>query len=202
MHRLRLALLTAAAGSVLAPSVARAAGTYFLVELNTGVGESAYTTGNVGLNYGLSVGTSFKLKALPLRWYVLASLIGRNASTSGTHRGVPYVAERIDLDLYGAIRTVLPVWNVLRVYGEFGAGNRFLFNTIRRGDDLGTVDGRDNALLFVIALGLQARLTETFSVGLRGELTPIGKADLASYVADVPPTENRLSAFAQLGIHF
>jgi hypothetical protein len=201
MHHLRLVVFSALLGT-LAPSSARAAGTYFLVELNTGVGESAYTTGNVGLNYGLSIGASFKLKVLPLRWYVLASLIGRNASTSGTHGGIPYVAERIDLDLYGALRTVLPVWDVLRVYAELGAGNRFLFNTIRRGADLGTIDGRDNALLFVIAVGLQARLTETFSVGLRGEIAPIGEADLASHVADVPPETNRLSAFAQLGIHF
>jgi hypothetical protein len=202
MQPMRLVLPALFLLSLGASSTARAEGTYFLVELNTGVGESAYTTGNVGLNYGLSVGTSFKFKVLPLRFYVLASLIGRNASTSGTHEGVPYVAERIDLDLYGAVRTVLPIWNVLRIYAEFGAGNRFIFNTIRRGAELGTIDGRDNALLFVIALGLQARLSDHFSVGLRGELTPIGKADLASHIADVAPTENRLSAFAQLGIHF
>ncbi len=202
MQPLRLVVLAAFLSTGLFAASAHAEGTYFLVELNTGVGESAYSTGSVGLNYGLSLGTSFKLKALPLRWYVLASLVGRNASTSGTHGGVPYVAERVDLDLYGALRTVLPIWRMLRIYAEVGAGNRFLFNTIRRGDDLGTIDGRDHALLFVLALGLQARLTETFSVGLRGEMTPIGRADLASHVADVTPTENRLSAFAQLGIHF
>src|SRR5262245_37885200 len=97
MQTLRLAPLVAFAAVLGSASTARAEGTYFLVELDTGVGESAYTTGTVGLNYGLSVGTSFKLKILPIRWYVLASLIGRNASTSGTHEGVPYVAERIDL---------------------------------------------------------------------------------------------------------
>ena len=202
MQPLRLAVSAILLGAVLTPAQARAEGTYFLVELNTGVGESAYTTGNVGLNYGLSLGTSFKFKVLPLRFYLLASLIGRNASTSGTNDGVTFVAERIDLDLYGAVRTVLPIWEMIRIYAEFGAGNRFLFNKIRRGAELGTIDGRDNALLFVIALGVQARLTETFSVGLRGEMTPIGKADLASYVANVPPETNRLSAFAQLGIHF
>jgi hypothetical protein len=202
MNPLRAAAFTVFLVSWGAAATARAEGTYFLVELNTGVGESAYTTGNVGLNYGLSIGTSFKFKALPLRFYVLASLIGRNASTAGSHEGVPFVAERIDLDLYGAFRTVLPIWSMLRIYAEFGAGNRFIFNSIRRGEELGTVGARDYALLFVIALGLQARLSDHFSVGLRGELTPLGKADLASYVADVAPTQNRLSAFAQLGIHF
>jgi hypothetical protein len=200
MRPVVFALLLAA---TFTPSVAQADGTYFLVELNTGVGESAYTTGNVGLNYGLSIGTSFKFKVLPLRFYILASLIGRNASTSGTNDGVPFVAERIDLDLYGAVRTVLPIWDMLRIYAEFGAGNRFLFNKIRRGADLGTIDGRDHAnLLFIVAMGVQVRLTETFSVGLRGELAPLGEADLASYIAEVPPETNRLSAFAQLGIHF
>jgi hypothetical protein len=202
MHLVRAVGIALLLGALAAPAVARAEGTHFLVELDTGIGESAYTTGSVGLNYGLSLGTSFKFKALPSRWYVLASLIGRNANTSGTHQGVPYVAERIDLDLYGAVRSVLPIWRMLRVYAEFGAGNRFRFTEVRRGAELGSIDGKDNALLFVIALGVQARLTETFSVGLRGEMTPIGKADLAAYVAGVPPTENRLSAFAQLGIHF
>lgn len=186
-----------------APKAARADGTYFVVELNSGVGESAYTTSSIGFNYGVSLGTTFKLRALPIRWYVLASLIGRNASTSGTHHGVPFVADRVDLDVFGAVRSVLPVWRMLRIYAEVGVGQRHLFQTIRRGGELGTIDGRETKLLLVVGLGLQARLTKTFSVGLRGEMTPIGaEADLATYVADVVPTKNRLAGFATLGVHF
>lgn len=190
-------------GVLAAPEAARADGTYFLVELNSGVGESAYATSAVGFNYGVSLGTTFKLKALPIRWYVLASVIGRNASTSGSHHGVPFVAEEVDLDVFGAVRSVLPVWRLIRVYAEVGVGQRHLFQTVRRGAELGTVDARETNLLVVVGLGLQARLTKTFSVGLRGEMTPVGPdANLATYVADVVPTKNRLAGFATLGVHF
>jgi hypothetical protein len=194
--------ITILAGAALAPGSARADGTYFLVELNTGVGESAYES-TIGLNYGVSAGVSFKLKALPIRWYVLASLIARNAWTSGSHEGLAFSASRTDLDAFGAIRSVLPVWRMLRIYAEFGIGGRHLFETVHRGD-LGTLDARDTKLLFVVGLGLQARLTDMFSVGVRGEMTPVlgSEAEIAAYAADVVPTRNRISGFVTLGVHF
>lgn len=184
-----------------APSEAQAS--WFFLELNTGVGEEAYSAGRVGIAYGATGGVTLKFKSFPVRFYLLGNVINRHSSQGGFHDGVSFSASRRDLDVYGSVRTVMPVWKMLRVYAEIGMGRRFFNQTIYRNGNLGDLSERDSALLLVTALGLQARLSSLFSVGIRGELAPLRAApDLSTYAADLLPTQNRLSLFAQFGVHF
>lgn len=199
------ALATAAlfaAALVALPTTAHAAGPYFLLELDTGLAESAYTTGDAGVAYGASLGTTFKLRAFPVRWAVLGTVASRSGSVAGLREGFSYFAERDDLDLYGAVRMIIPVWRALRVYGELGYGRRFQSQVLER-SALGRLTAESSEPLVVVALGAQYRLSRTFSVGLRAQLDPLdAEPDLATLAAGLAPTDNRASMMAQLGIHF
>lgn len=198
----RLLIPTVLVAGLVLPQVAEAAGTHFVLELTTGLGESAYRDESPGLTAGVAFGTSFKLTFLPVRWYILANVAGRNAYTDGSLGGVDYNLDRRELDLYLSQRLVLPIYGSIRAYGEVGLGQRFTTQTLSR-PALGSLSETNNTLLLVGALGLQARLHENFSVGLRAEVAPLsGPADLAAIAADVYPTPNRVALLAQLGFHF
>jgi hypothetical protein len=185
------------------PDRAEAKGTHFLLELNTGLGESAYEQGAVGLAYGASFGFTWKITGVPLRFALLGTIASRNAEVSGSYSGIEYASDRRDLDVYVAQRIGIPIVGMLRFYGEAGLGNRIRTQTLRRGGDLPSLNAASNELLVVLAAGLQARLTENFSIGLRGELTPrTSDPDLAVVAAHRTPTSSRTAVLAQLGVHF
>lgn len=195
--------LTVLAAGSLGARAAEAKGTFFLLELNSGVGESAYAGGDAGLNYGASAGLTFRIPGTPLRYHLLGSVVHRSATVAGHSAGTAFTAHRRDVDLFTAHRLVVPVWRMVRVYGELGLGTRFSQAHLQRGAGLGgLVDGQRRFLL-VTAIGVQARLSKHFSVGLRGELVPVGTgADVATFVVGLPTTANRLGLSAQLGVHF
>ena len=113
------------------------------------------------------------------------------------------MADRSDLDLFVAPRLVLPVWRMVRVYGEVGLGTRLSSAFVQRSDGLGTLTEREQRVLLVTALGVQARVSSLFTVGLRGELVPVGSGpDLATFAADLTPTRNRLAGMVTVGVHF
>lgn len=198
-----VALVVAAATLRPSPAWAKNKGTWFIVEVQGGVAESAYSGGGLGVAYGLSAGATVKFKSFPVRWYLLASVLGRNTWVQGRHQGIGFDAERRELDLFFALRTVVPVWRLLRVYVELGLGQRLLSQTIQRGEQLGSLNQSADHLLLVLGVGLQARLTNQFSVGLRGEITPLDAGpDLTTFAADLEPEPNRLSLFAQIALHF
>ncbi|MEO1335257.1 MAG: hypothetical protein AAFV29_06420, partial [Myxococcota bacterium] len=121
----------------------------------------------------------------------------------GRHQGIGFEADRRELDIFVSQRTVVPVWRFVRVYFETGLGQRLMSQTIRRREQLGNLSASSNQLMMVLGLGLQARLTDVVSVGVRGEITPLDvDADVASFAVDLQPETNRLSLFAQVGIHF
>lgn len=195
--------LTVLAGGTLGASSAQAKGTFFLLELNSGVGESPYAGSAPGLSYGASAGLTFRIPGTPLRYHLLGSVAHRSASASGVHAGTPYVAHRSDVDLFSAHRLVVPIWRMLRVYGEVGLGTRFSRSDLDRTAGLGPLSASQQRFLLVTAIGLQARISKHFSVGVRGELVPLGSGpDVATFAADLPPNPNRMSALAQLGVHF
>lgn len=185
------------------PASAEAKGTFFLLEIDTGIGEPAYASAPPGLNYGVSFGVSWKLKTFPVRWYLLGTATGRNGAASGLHEGVPFTANRTDFDLYIAERSVLPVWRFVRLYVEAGIGRRHHTQAVRRGRELGSLTSSSSALLLVFAAGVQARLSKTFSLGLRGEVTPLDSGvDLTAFAAGLAPTRNRTALLGQIGVHF
>ena len=204
-ERLKSALfVTAVMTSVLAYATpAEAKGTFFLLELNSGLSESAYVQGGAGLNYGASAGVTLRIPSTPLRWHLLGSATIRNARVTGSREGFSFQASRTDLDLFTANRVVWPVWRMVRVYGELGLGTRISSAVLERSQGLGSLTETQRRFLLVTALGVQARLTRHFSLGLRGEMTPVGgSADLAGLAAKLQPTTNRMSLQAQVGVHF
>src|SRR5262245_50973105 len=78
----------------LTPGRAHAEGTHFVLELNTGFGESAYESGDLGLAYGAAFGFTWKLRALPLRFALLGGIAGRNTQVSGAFDGIDYSTSR------------------------------------------------------------------------------------------------------------
>lgn len=174
-----------------------------MLELNTGLSESPYREGGPALSFGAASGVTVRVPATPLRLYLLGTVVHRGGAVSGTHAGAAYTADRSDVDLFFGPRVMVPVWRMLRVYGEVGVGTRFSSAYLHRGDGLGTLTGRDRRFLLVTALGVQARISSLLSVGLRAELAPVGAGpDLATFAADLRPTQNRLTGMATLGVHF
>lgn len=195
--------LTTLVAAALSAQTAEAKGTFFLLELNSGVSESAYSGGDPGFSYGASAGLTFRIPSTPFRYHLLGSVLNRTVSHLGQAPEGLVSTERRDLDLFTAHRLVLPVWRMVRVYAELGLGTRFTRARVQRAAGLGDLVEDRRGFLLLTALGVQARVTETFSVGLRGELAPAGGgADLATYVANARTTQNRLGLTAQLGVHF
>jgi hypothetical protein len=184
------------------PGSAEAKGTHFVLELNTGLGESAYERGDLGLAYGASFGFTWKFSGAPIRFALLATVAGRNATIDGSYQGIEYASDRRDLDMYLAQRLAIPIVGMLRFYGEAGVGQRIRTETLRLSADLGTLNSASNELLVVFAAGLQARLSEHFSLGLRGELMPLTSDPSLSSVAHLTPTTARTALMAQIGVHF
>jgi hypothetical protein len=187
--------------AALAPTPARAQ--YVVVELNTGFGTSAYESGPIGLAYGASAGLTLRYDPLPFRFYFLGTIAARNATAGGLHQGVSMSAERRDLDVYAAERTILPIFGPFRIYGEVGFGERWMKETISRSAGLGMLSASGTEPILVLALGLELRFSDMFSAGVRGELMPItSDLDLAGYAADFAPRSARSALMGQLGVHF
>ena len=192
-----------AVGISLVPERAEARGTFFLLELSTGIAEPAYDSGEIGLTYGLSAGMTWKFTKFPPRFHLLLSTSAKSARSSGTVDGLRFNAEHHAIEVYVAHRIAMPMWGPMRIYGEVGLGERFITSAIRREADLGRLSSSSAELLVVLAAGLQFRLTEGFSLGLRAEMTPLDRdLDLISATSRHPLTNNRGSLQAQLGIHF
>jgi hypothetical protein len=184
------------------PRDAEAKGTFYLVELRSGIAEGAHDSGQAGLSMGLTAGLTFKPIALPVRFYLLGNLTSRNGITKGAVGALDYHAERRELDLYVSQRVVVPMYRWLRGFVEGGIGQRYVHETVSR-SDLGSFREGTHHLLVVIAAGLQARVSETFSVGVRGELIPFAaSAVLTESLTGLAPSSNRRSLMGQIGIHF
>jgi opacity protein-like surface antigen len=191
-------------GLLLAPRAASAGTpTFFVLELSTGIAEAAYSPGDPGLAYGLAAGLSFKLHDFPLRFYFLTGLSGRQARSIGAIEGTSAFATRRDLDLYLSHRIGLPIFGPLRLYGEIGIGRRWVDERVSRGDGLGDLPAAWNETVLALALGLEARISDLFSVGLRTEMTPFGSdVDLVTASTGAQLTRNRVALLGQIGIHF
>lgn len=184
------------------PTDAAAKGTYFVLELNGGVAEPAYHLDDVGLAYGLAGGATWKIKGFGVRFYLLASLAGRHAFGEGAAAGVRFESERRDIDLYLSHRWVLPVYEPIRVYLEAGLGQRWSTEWVERAAGLGRLTADSSHFLVVVATGITARLSERFSIGLRAEVAPLTPDnDLIMATTNQAATSNRISGFAQLGLH-
>lgn len=184
------------------PRAAEAAGTHFVLELSTGLAESAYVTGGPGLAYGASFGFTWKWRHLPARFALLGTAMGRNAFAEGRHEGLLVAVDRRDVDVYASFRTAIPIWRFVRAYGDVGLGERFRVQTVHR-MGLEPLETTSGELLLILALGVQARLSENFSIGVRGEVAPLQPSpDLASHAGDFAATRARTALLAQIGIHF
>ena len=204
--RARITLLCAsfalnAASFGLADS-AHAEGSYFLLETETGISESAYEGGDPGIYYGFRSGLTWKPKAAAVRFHLLVGAGLRNSQVLGAQSGRIYAAEQYDLDLYVSTRVVVPVFG-MRLYAEAGVGDRLSFQSLLRDPALGSLSVSSDQLLLLTAIGAQLRLTKNISAGLRLEMNPLA-ADptLISHVTGRAPTALRMSGMIHLGLHF
>lgn len=198
----RAALFASIVTAIAAPAAARADGTFFLLELSTGLSEPVAAGGDFGLSYGVTTGLTWKLAALPFRFHLLGTLAGRNAHASSTLRGLDVSSDRQDVDLYGSFRLGVPIGGSLRIYGEGGVGARWSAETIQR-EGLSAIEASTSTPIVVGAVGLQFRLAESLSLGLRGELTSVTSGgDVTAAIIGGDYEDTRLSALAQVGFHF
>jgi hypothetical protein len=189
-----------------APSAAAAdevAPTFFVVELRSGVAQSAYDGGDPGLTYGFATGLTVRAGSSPLRFYLLGNLSARQGSFGGSLGGKPFDASRQDVDAFGSVRLVLPLVDRLRGYAEGGLGWRWSRASLARDGAPGLFDTTSAEPVAVVALGLQYRLTSSLSLGLRGEVAPtLGGRDVLADLTRVDFDLARVSATATLGFHF
>lgn len=181
---------------------ASAQATYFLLEAETGLAQSAYQGGDIGTYYGLRSGLTFKPVGAPIRLHLLLGSGLRSSQLVGAQGGLLYTAEQYDVDLYVSSRLVVPVLG-LRAYAEVGAGSRLSFQSLQRDPSLGGVSVWSDELLLFVALGLQVRLTDNLSAGLRFELNPLTAGpSLISRATGHDPTELRGTGIIHVGFHF
>ncbi len=181
----------------------QARGTHFVAELSGGLATSPYEQDAWIPAMGVSLGATWKLPRLSLRWYLLGTFSHRSREVSGSYRNDGFRAQREEYDLYGASRFVLPVWRSVRVYGEVGIGRRFYTQRLSRASLPQNLSEESSAFLLVLAAGLSVRVASPFSVGLRAELTPLtSQAGLPSYAVSLFPRARGGSMLAQIGIHF
>jgi len=184
-------------------SPAHAAGSLFLVEISTGLSEPTHASGDVGLSYGLTTGITWKLVRLPIRFHLLGTITGRSAHGSGLSHGLAFSSERQDVDLYGSLRLGLPIVGGLRIYGEGGVGARWSAQSIQRGGGLGGIDASASTPIVVGAVGLDYRVMEALSFGLRGEVTGTTRGDdVLGAITGEGYEAKRFSLLAQVGFHF
>ena len=189
-----VALMVAA---VMPPSTARAdggQGTYFLLDGALGVGTSPYRNGEPAWGGALAIGPTLGHRRTRLRWHLLGNLQLQFTPAGGG----PSAIERTDVGLFLSQRTVLPVVFPLRIYLETGFGARY---GERRPRDPGL--GLTLATwepLVVLALGVQLRWTERWSVGLRGAWEPLAPAETVIDLGIQQRTRGTLAL--TVGVHF
>jgi hypothetical protein len=200
---LALALLTAGAafpGAALADETVETP-TYFVLEADTGLLGPSYGAGRLGWSYGLGGGVTWRFVDFPLRFAVLAEVEGRSSHAAGGLEGLTFDASRRDTALYLAERTGLPILGPLRVYAEIGFGRRWVSESIAR-SAIGAVPASYDMTLLVLAFGLEARLSELWSVGLALELQPLSASgDPIASLAHTPSLEPA-ALVGRVGVHF
>lgn len=211
MKRLTSALLVAAA-MLAAPAVASANGSFFIAELNNGLGLPTWEAPGVEPGYaiGFTGGFGGKFKGNPLRFYLVGNLNVSSFSAERVHNGKLRQIDRQVTDYSAGVRVLLPVVDHLRVYGEFGLGIAQLDSTAFSPELPGNIVIRDTTSDFAVfaAAGVQYRLLYHLSLGAKLDMgwilgdESIDAVTAATSSEDPGHTLGRLNTYFTVTAHF
>ena len=166
-------LATVFATAVALPSVARAEGSFFIAELNNGIGLPLWEEPGVEPGYalGFTGGLGGTFKGNPLRFYVIGQLNSSSFTAERVHNGKLRLVERQVTDYSAGLRVMMPVVKHVRVYGEFGLGIAQLDSTAHSPELPGNIVIRDTSsdLGIFAALGVQYRVLYHLSLGAKAD---------------------------------
>jgi hypothetical protein len=189
--------ITASAGADAKPG-----GTFFMLEVDTGLRLPSHAGSGPGLAYGVAAGLTWKFRALPLRFHLLTHLQGGKEGFEGLYADVPYTISRRELDLRLSFRTAIPILKPLRLYAEIGSGERWAWESVRRGAGLGSLSSSSADEVWVWAVGCTARIHRNLSVGLRLQGSDGPDSHFLRAIAGLEESETRMTGLAQMGFHF
>ena len=179
-------------------SQAQAAGTFWVVEGNVGLGTPAYPDSSLTYLYGVSAGLTLKPNGSPLRIYLLGNFQGGYEQRDF---GFVSTLERHSFDWYVSSRFVFPVARPVRIFLEGGVGARYTVRTAEGFRGRGQDEFTSLDPLLVLGAGLQARLARSLSIGYRFAVLPLETTDtpIDIFLDDNTP---QFYNTVFLGVHF
>jgi hypothetical protein len=196
-----------------AASEARAAGSFFVAELNQGLGvplgfEEGYTPGYA---LGLSLGVGGKFSGNPIRFYLMGHFNTASFSADRVYNGRQRLIDREVTDLNLGLRLLFPVdGRNLRVFAELGLGSAQVDSAATSPELPGNIRLLDTDTDFALftALGLQYRLAYWFSAGAKADFATIFDEDNIDVITRATSDEQggqqvgRLNLYLTATLHF
>ena len=137
-------------------------GHHFLAEASGGL---VLAPGLGGVSH-LLVGAGGRRPGGLLRFYGIAGLSQASVRLGGQSGGLPYESVHHQLDLVAGLRIYVPLFGPLRLFTDLLGGGTHGWSEIL-GGTFGAYEAQGWRKLFVGALGLQVRVTQSLSVGGR-----------------------------------
>ena len=168
----------------------KAPGSHFLVEGHAGFG----VAGANGVALGGMLGAGGRVPSTPLRLYLVGELAQSTSEHQRTSEGTTEVVEYEAMDASLGLRGYVPVYGRLRFFTDALVGRTLI--TTSKDSELTRAHEWTN--LFAVAAGLQLRVVDELSCGVRGR---VGFADDSAGFSS-PGTGQRWSLGATLTAHF
>jgi hypothetical protein len=182
---------------MLAPTLLVALGPLFFVEAQPGI-ESGEQPG-IGPTLGIEAGVGGSWRGSRPRFFLVVRGAISASTASGTQGGI---SRREYDDVAGGLRLLVPIVGPLRLYAEMLAGATVASASLER-HDLPALDEQHLRPLAEVALGASLRLSDRFSVGVRGQLSMHDQApDAIAAAAGVPMSLPRAAVATTLTFHF
>ncbi len=177
--------------------------THFLIEAHAGVAVPAYAHLDLGYGYGATLGLGGKLRGFPPRFYLLFSISGDSfgASRINAATGAPYSTERDELTLLAGLRVAFPLFSPLRLVFDVLGGGMHTSAQLQAATSMR--ETRWDAV-WQLAVALQYRVSEVFSIGLRlSETLGAEDLDIVAFAAgEARPGPARTDVSLTIGYHF
>lgn len=198
--------------SVMSVSAANAKGTHFIAELNNGLSVPLGYEGGYEAGYalGVTVGVGGKFKAYPTRFYLLGQFNTSSFSADRVFNDKRRLVDRQVTDVSGGLRMLWPVNQRLRAFAEFGLGFAQIDSTASSPDLPGRIILRNTEtdLALFTAAGLQYRLLEQFSLGVKADFAFVADDDEVDVVTSATSRQTgaeqvgRLNLYLTTTLHF
>ena len=189
------------------PTKATAEGTHFLLEVNNGVSfPLGYSEeSDPGYAFELTAGFGGRFPGNPIRFYLIGQFDISSFSGDLSQEACDCRIRAYFVDINGALRMLIPINKVFRIFADFGVGIANIQYELER---LNIPNLHDDSTHFALFMGggLQFRPFRFFSVGLKADFGFLLDEDQPSTLTDsyssFSKPSGRLNIVGTLTLHF